>query len=139
MRVRVYRNLNKGGISIQSKVEGKWKVTDYSFYVVLKNCTFKVQEGGRQRVLSKKQKNVHAWVEGDLVSTSKSEYLQVNYPEPYYDPYKMDHFTVNDEKVETYHELKLFCPPREKKTKKAKLQKALPLLFFPSISLALAS
>lgn len=120
MRVRVYRNLNKGGISIQSKTEKGWRVSDYCLYVVLKNCKFKVQEGGRQRVLAKRQKNVHAWVEGDLVSTDQTSFMKSDFPVPYYNPYTQDTFTINNVKVSECDGVKIFCPPLKSKRSKPK-------------------
>ena len=112
MRVRVYRNLNKGGISIQCKTENGWRVCDYTHHVVLENCTFKVLESGRQRVLRTQQKNVHAWVEGDLVAKDEKAFLQSAAPEPYYNPYTLDHFEVNGVEVQAIERLRIFCPPR---------------------------
>ena len=67
-QVKVYKNLNNGKISIKMKVDGKEKVVGYADKVTLKNVTFKVQEGGRQRVIKERQKNVHAFVCGELVA-----------------------------------------------------------------------
>jgi hypothetical protein len=124
MRVRVYRNLNKGGLSIQHKTEKGWRVRDYALYVVLENCTFKVQEKGRQRVIAQQCKNVHAWVEGDLCSTSMTDYLASSAPEPYYNPYTQDNFTIEGQPSSEASCLKIFSPPREKATPKGKKHQA---------------
>jgi len=115
LRVRVYRNLNRGGLSIQHKTSKGWRVKDYSLYVVLTNCKFTVREGGRQRVLRECQKNVHAWVEGDLVSTEESDFLSSEFSEPFYCPYQTDHFSINEERVDSSDGVKIYSAPRNKK------------------------
>ena len=71
-RVRVYRNLNKKCLSVQSWVEGKgWRVTDHVQHIFLDNASFKVSEAGRKRVLDQKRKNVHAFIIGDRVEQPK--------------------------------------------------------------------
>lgn len=130
MKVRVYRNLNKGGLSIQVKTEKGWRVRDYSLFVVLKNCTFKVLKSGRERVLREKCKNVHAWVEGELVSKEEKDYLKCGFPEPWYDPYKTDHFQVEGKALDFCDNLRAFSPPKtvtsakgKKKTKRDVISK----------------
>jgi hypothetical protein len=71
MKVRLYRNLkvrDQRAWSILAR-EGpkKGKVIDVVGGAVLRDAKFIVSESGRQRVLREKQKNVHAFVEGDLV------------------------------------------------------------------------
>ena len=70
MRVRVYRNLKFGRnttplYSVMDKATGR--VIERRERVLLANAKFIVREGGRQRVLREGRKNVHAFVEGDLV------------------------------------------------------------------------
>ena len=67
MQVYVYRNLNKGGYSIMCPKTKK--VIGYSTSLVLKNVTFKVRVGGRDRVRSTGHKNVHAFAIGEIVDT----------------------------------------------------------------------
>lgn len=50
---------------------------------------FVVREPGRQRVLRHKVKNVHAWVEGTLVTTRAQHQLKIKVS---YNPYKGDCF-----------------------------------------------
>ena len=70
--VHVYKNLNreKQGLkdcwSVKTKVDGKWKVIAYVESITLKVSCFKVRQGGRERVLKERQKNVHAWIEGTV-------------------------------------------------------------------------
>jgi hypothetical protein len=75
MRVRIYRNL-----SPQYRERRAWSVMAYEGPnkgriieivdgIVLKDVRFVVNEGGRQRVIQEKRKNVHAFVDGTLVKT----------------------------------------------------------------------
>ena len=75
MKINVYRNLSpqyrgQRAWSIMAN-EGaqKGKVVDVVDGVIVKNVALVVREGGRQRVLRDKQKNVHAFVQGELVKT----------------------------------------------------------------------
>lgn len=75
MRVQLYRNLSpqyrgRRAWSIMAH-EGsdKGRVIGVVDGAVLRNASFIVREGGRQRVLREKQKNVHAFVQGDLEKT----------------------------------------------------------------------
>lgn len=67
MKVRVYYNLHRKQLSVQSKTPKGWRVWLHANKVTLEDVEFKVSEAGRQRVLREKKKNVHAFVEGNLV------------------------------------------------------------------------
>ncbi|MEE9596432.1 MAG: hypothetical protein V3V96_06615 [Acidiferrobacterales bacterium] len=69
MKVFIYYNLTKHVWSIRA-AEGPHKglVIGHADRVSLRDCTFKVSEAGRQRVLKEKRKNVHAGIEGDLIA-----------------------------------------------------------------------
>lgn len=67
-KVKVYRNLHTGTLSIQAKVEGRWKVVGHESNLTLSDIEFKVSEAGRQRVIRERSKNVHAFIVGVLVS-----------------------------------------------------------------------
>jgi hypothetical protein len=69
-RVRIYRNLNNGRLSIQQKLDGRWIVTGHVTDCVIEAVTFSVSEAGRQRVIRDRRKNVHAWGEGILIGQS---------------------------------------------------------------------
>jgi hypothetical protein len=71
--IRVYFNLHKKLLSIQEKVNGRWLVIEHSESVYLKSAKFKVSEKGRQRVLKRKVKQVHAYVEGIRVEPFELE------------------------------------------------------------------
>ena len=66
-RVRVYFNLHRKQLSVQSKTDKGWRVWLHANKITLEDVEFKVSEAGRQRVLREKKKNVHAFVEGNLV------------------------------------------------------------------------
>lgn len=62
----VYKNLTKDKYSIKC---AKTKlVVGYADTIDMVNCTFKVSEKGRQKVLREKQKNVHAYIIGEILS-----------------------------------------------------------------------
>lgn len=61
-KVYVYWNLTKKCWSVRHK----GKVLFHASYLELDDCTLKVSEAGRQRVLLQKKKYVHAGVEGKL-------------------------------------------------------------------------
>lgn len=72
MRVAVYRNLHKPGVWYSVKaLEGpnRGRVIGHMRTGVLTDVTTKVRENGRQTVISTRRKNVHAFVEGNLVSS----------------------------------------------------------------------
>lgn len=84
----MYRNLNKGKLfSIKDKKTGLVIAHGDSFRV--ENVTCKVREGGRQRVIKDKRKNVHSF----LIATYTGECeMDVSHVEIYYDPYTLDSF-----------------------------------------------
>ena len=63
MRVEVYFNLHKRVFSVRSVRSGR--VILHTKNVHIRNPQFVVREGGRQRVLRERKKNVHAFVRGD--------------------------------------------------------------------------
>jgi len=110
--VRIYRNLNNGKISIQDKKTNL--VVGYADAVYLVPHTEQtavkcvVLQGGRNRVLKEKRKNVHAYLEGAIASFTNFEPLKGRSFEPCqtsedgskattaltYNPYKMDTFSI---------------------------------------------
>lgn len=65
MRVRVYRNLNNGKLSILHKKLGR--VLGYADSVRMIDVRYVVLPGGKQRALRTGKRNVHAFVEGVIV------------------------------------------------------------------------
>lgn len=66
MRVFIYKNLHKGCWSVRA-LEGvnKGRVILHTDDITIKDCEFRVQPGGRERVLREGRKNVHAGVVGE--------------------------------------------------------------------------
>lgn len=87
--VRVYRNLNTGTLSAQEKTSKGWRVTMHPNKISLKNAKFKVNETSRKKVLRTKQKNVHAFIEGEMINTQDIDGKKV-----IYDPYKTSQFML---------------------------------------------
>lgn len=75
-KVRVYFNLHRKKLSVQEKTAKGWRVWLHTNKITLENVTFKVSEAGRQRVLRERKKNVHAFVEGDLVLLGETAKIQ---------------------------------------------------------------
>lgn len=96
--LRVYRNLHRGNFSIQSYVQekGGYRVTDRVNSAILEDCTFRVYEFGRQKVLRDRRKNVHAYVEPKSYRHIKGEVDVTNLREIYYNPYDHDSFVYKD-------------------------------------------
>jgi hypothetical protein len=65
MKVRVYRNLNNGKMSIQCCASGH--ILGHCAEAYLLDVAFVVRESGRQRVLKERRKNVHAFATGTLI------------------------------------------------------------------------
>ena len=84
----VYKNLHQNCWSAKSTKTGL--VLFHCNSVLLKNAIFKVNEKGRQRVLAKRSKNVHAGVVGTVCDANYKEYrFQERVT---YNPYKTETF-----------------------------------------------
>lgn len=68
----VYLNLHKTGFLSVRAAEGpeKWRVVGHVSAIQLEDCSFRVSEAGRQRVIRDRCKNVHATVRGRVVEAS---------------------------------------------------------------------
>jgi hypothetical protein len=90
----IYRNLRTGSLSVRSK-EGEHKglVIDHLSEVHLKDCSFEVNENGRQKVIENERKNVHATVIGTLKQNepSLSDPVEITY-----NPYEFDSFVTQE-------------------------------------------
>jgi len=101
-RVMVYYNLHKHTFSISYN----GRVIAHADYVKLFNVEFRVRQGGRDKVLKEKRKNVHSFVIGTLVDYCK--YPCEDMPsEPNnnivtYNPYKYNSFVVKDTEEPVY-------------------------------------
>lgn len=96
-RVYVYFNLHKLLFSIRA-LSGpqKNRVVNHSSFVTLENVTFRVGEGGRQRVLREQKKNVHAGVVGEVISFEQNLHIPPTAVKVTYNPYKSGNFYVVD-------------------------------------------
>lgn len=92
-----YFNLHKKVFSVRN--EKTKKVEHHSRFVVMDNCTLKVSQAGRERVLREKRKNVHAGIQGELVSTEDILFNEQDYIELTYNPYKYHSFVVKSSEV----------------------------------------
>lgn len=89
--VKVYRNLNNGLFSV---VQGNIVVAHVDS-ITLTDVSFKVSEAGRQRVITTKQKNVHAYVVGKVVAVNDLQLKNIDNNTPSrirYNPYKFGYF-----------------------------------------------
>jgi hypothetical protein len=89
-KVKVYFNLHKQCFSIKDIKTGL--VVAHASELTLRDCSFKVSESGRQRVLREKRKNVHAYVVGTFVWDMAQTNLDNH---ALYNPYKYSSF-VNE-------------------------------------------
>ena len=88
--VRVHRNLRTGRWVVS--VKGK-KVGDYRTVVLTDVRRFIVSEKRRQAVLAKQCREVHAWCEGELVSTDADVKVPGDARRGTYNPYRAGTFT----------------------------------------------
>jgi hypothetical protein len=106
----VYWNLHKDLWSVQD-IKAK-KVIAHLPSLVLCDCVFVVREGGRQRVLKEKRKNVHAGVKGhihnvDLPTTEGLIPL-------YYNPYTCEYFINYETKEKIINAKYVYFYPNKK-------------------------
>ena len=99
MKVEVYRCV--GGPHRHTwSIRHNGRVVDHRDEVFLKDCKFVVQEGGRQRVIETRRKNVHAFVKGELCSEEEflleDAILDLSPMQVGYNPYLMDTFSLRD-------------------------------------------
>jgi len=101
-KVMVYYNLHKHTFSVRSNN----RVIIHADYVKLVDVEFRVRQGGRDKVLTDKMKNVHSFVIGYLVDYCS--YPCVDIPsEPNnnivtYNPYKYNSFVMKDTEEPIY-------------------------------------
>ena len=91
VKVRVYRNLHKGCLSVQQNGIVKCHADN----VVLRDFKMIVNPAGRERVRQEKAKNVHAYVEGHVIDAKEAWMgkLEFEWDECFYNPYKTDFWT----------------------------------------------
>lgn len=85
MKVKIYKNLHNGILSIVGKnAEGLERVIGHCERITLSDAVFKVSEKGRQRVLKRQKKNMHAVIEGLVIEIDG---LKLHGPSFTYNPY----------------------------------------------------
>lgn len=96
MRSFSYRNLHKKCYSVRDESTGR--VVVRGDYVCISDAALIVGQKGREKVLTTKQKNIHAGVRGELHSVGLdalcSFHLNEGWTEVYYNPYKTSTFVV---------------------------------------------
>jgi len=97
MNVRIYFNLHKQKLSVQTKIDGRWKVVSHAKEAYLKNVKFKVSEAGRQRVIKNKRKNVHAYVCGELMDRLPD---YGKFDSASYNPYELEKFQSSNKYID---------------------------------------
>ena len=102
-KVMVYYNLHKHTFSVTYK----GRLISHSDYVKLEDVEFRVRQGGRERVVREKSKNVHSFVIGTLMDYC--EFPCENLPEEpnnnivTYNPYKYNSYVMKDTEEPIYH------------------------------------
>lgn len=92
--VKVYWNYKKKKWSVQQN----GKVVSHLESLKLKTVTFQVSEAGRQRVLSQRRKNVHAFACGRICNMNlKTQPVSIK-REVCYDPYRRMYFFEKESK-----------------------------------------
>ena len=126
MKVRVYYNLHKSCWSIKAH-EGilKGRVIAHADGVKLRDARTVVSQAGRERVIREGKKNVHAFIEGNLVAVESPKwryrfyedncacYMVMFAPdvrkffggEIRYNPYKVGHFYWAEDDQSTEHQI----------------------------------
>lgn len=111
-KVACFWNLHEDVFSVEGQTFERGKrrklILAHGNAIMLKNVKFTVNERLRQQVLAVKQKNIHAFVKGELqknFSLAIFKYQDITYGmrEAYYNPYKQDCFTDKEtgEKLES--------------------------------------
>ena len=102
-RVMVHYNLHKHTFSITHK----GLVISHADYVKLNDVEFRVRQGGREKVVKEKRKNVHAFVIGTLIEYCKypceSLPSEPNSDIVTYDPYKYNSYVIKDTEEPIYN------------------------------------
>ncbi len=91
-RVEVYKNLTRGCWSVRDLKTGR--VIDHVNQIYIKDAKLVVRPAGRQKVLDTKQKNVHAFIRGQ-VDHSKEGWIKNRFnslAEVKYNPYENETF-----------------------------------------------
>ena len=104
MIVNVHRNLNWMGGQGFSILDRSFRVIDRRLWVVLADCTFVVHPSGQRRAMETGHRNVHAFVRGELVSSTNSVPNQKpdGLTSVGYNPFEEGGFYTTDDNVEIW-------------------------------------
>ena len=91
----VYRNLHTGNYSVKQN----GLVVAHVDSIILNNCSFKVSEKLRQKVIKDKQKNVHAYIVGYVEKINLIPYIESKTLITY-NPYKFKTFVYKGYETE---------------------------------------
>ena len=101
-KVMVYYNLNKHTFSVTYKN----RLITHADYIKLNDIEFRVRQGGREKVIKEKRKNVHSFVIGTLIEYCKypceSLPSEPNSDIVTYDPYKYNSYVMKDTQEPIY-------------------------------------
>jgi hypothetical protein len=101
-RAKIYWNSNKKCFSVCDEKSNK--VIGHKKSLLLKDCTLRVQPGGRERVRREKAKTVHAFVIGTPTNTLGDKFT--GFEVFGYNPYRNDTFVrMDDQKPVTQADL----------------------------------
>ncbi len=97
MKVYVYFNLHKKCFSIKAlEGEHKGRVVAHREQLTLTDCTFRVSQAGRARVLREQKKNVHAGIVGTWRGAYDPAIADSCDISVTYNPYKYSTFVYSD-------------------------------------------
>jgi hypothetical protein len=102
MIVRVYYNLHKHCLSVMCKKSRR--VFNHTNSIHLQDVRFVVSEKGIARIRREKRKSVIAFVEGKVVPEYGEVARSVNWPQVFFNPYKTDHFMLNNRPIHKAHQ-----------------------------------
>lgn len=94
-RVRMYKNLNNGLMSTMSwnnRHGDKARVIAHVEDLLLEDCKMIVQPAGNRKAKREKERNVHAYVEGNVRLNVNKNFIWDGYL--YYNPFKCNHFKL---------------------------------------------
>lgn len=127
MKVAIYWNLHRKCWSIQSREKNTYgRVIAHAKEVSVERASYKVNEGGRQRVLRERKKNVHAFVVGALrwfrdlegylheIMLNAQNRITAKFQEVTYNPYKHECFVMKGMGEPIFDSLEAYLTPEKK-------------------------
>ena len=104
MKAQIYFNLHKKTWSMKTQqlnAQGKkvWRVTEYSDSVLFRPEKYVSREGTRQRIIARKQKEICAFVQGEIIQLDAAKPSQLG-DTISYNPYFENFFYSDHDKKE---------------------------------------